>query len=101
MAIRTDFTAGEVLAAADLNDTFGVKPNYLRQTATPTGAFKVIWEDTNTTPSTLKIWNGSAWVTFSGAGNADFSDAATGTYSSGATSAARTIVLPASPTTMG
>jgi hypothetical protein len=25
MAIRTDFTAGEVLAAADLNDTFGAK----------------------------------------------------------------------------
>ena len=25
MAIRTDFTAGEVLAAADLNDTFGSK----------------------------------------------------------------------------
>jgi hypothetical protein len=27
MAIRTDFTAGEVLAAADLNDTFGAKLN--------------------------------------------------------------------------
>jgi hypothetical protein len=27
MAIRTDFTAGEVLAAADLNDTFGSKLN--------------------------------------------------------------------------
>ena len=28
MAIRNDFTAGEVLAAADLNDTFGSKANY-------------------------------------------------------------------------
>ena len=28
MAIRDDFTAGEVLAAADLNDTFGAKVNY-------------------------------------------------------------------------
>jgi hypothetical protein len=28
MAIRNDFTAGEVLAAADLNDTFGSKVNY-------------------------------------------------------------------------
>jgi hypothetical protein len=28
MAIRDDFTAGEVLAAADLNDTFGAKINY-------------------------------------------------------------------------
>lgn len=27
MAIRTDFTAGEVLAAADLNDTFAAKLN--------------------------------------------------------------------------
>jgi hypothetical protein len=27
MAIRDDFTAGEVLAAADLNDTFGAKLN--------------------------------------------------------------------------
>jgi len=28
MAIRTDFTAGEVLAAADLNDTFAAKVDY-------------------------------------------------------------------------
>jgi len=27
MAVRNDFTAGEVLAAADLNDTFGAKLN--------------------------------------------------------------------------
>jgi hypothetical protein len=28
MAVRNDFTAGEVLAAADLNDTFGAKVDY-------------------------------------------------------------------------
>jgi hypothetical protein len=28
MAVRNDFTAGEVLAAADLNDTFGAKLDY-------------------------------------------------------------------------
>jgi hypothetical protein len=30
-----------------------------------------------------KVWDGSAWTIFSGAGAANFSDAATGTYSSG------------------
>lgn len=34
MAVRNDFTAGEVLAAADLNDTFASKVDY----ATPTNA---------------------------------------------------------------
>jgi hypothetical protein len=28
MAVRNDFTAGEVLAAADLNDTFASKLDY-------------------------------------------------------------------------
>jgi hypothetical protein len=30
MAVRNDFTAGEVLAAADLNDTFAEKVQPLR-----------------------------------------------------------------------
>ena len=54
--------------AEDLDGILAAKANYLRQTATPTGAYNTIWEDTNTTPSVLKIWNGSAWVSFSGAG---------------------------------
>jgi hypothetical protein len=36
MAVRDDFTAGEVLAAADLNDTFGAKANLASPTFTGT-----------------------------------------------------------------
>jgi hypothetical protein len=36
MAVRNDFTAGEVLAAADLNDTFGAKANLASPTFTGT-----------------------------------------------------------------
>jgi hypothetical protein len=51
MAIRTDFTAGEVLAAADLNDTFAAKANLsalkIRQVVAATHATSV----TNNTDS--------------------------------------------------
>jgi len=80
MAVRDDFAAGEVLAAADLNDTFAAKPTFTYGTATPTAdAEGAIWYDENSTPPVPKFWDGSAWQTFS-AGAADFSDAATGTY---------------------
>jgi hypothetical protein len=84
MAVRNDFTAGEVLAAADLNDTFNSRVPFAYGTATPTTTTEgFIWFDEATDPPTAKVWNGSAFVTFSGAGNADFSDAATGTYTDG------------------
>jgi len=39
MAIRDDFTAGEVLAAADLNDTFASKANLSDVEGAATGCF--------------------------------------------------------------
>jgi hypothetical protein len=49
MAIRTDFTAGEVLAAADLNDTFAAKANLASPTFTGTPAAPTAAAGTNTT----------------------------------------------------
>ena len=49
MAIRTDFTAGEVLAAADLNDTFAAKANLASPTFTGTPAGPTAASGTNTT----------------------------------------------------
>lgn len=49
MAIRTDFAAGEVLAAADLNDTFGSKANLASPTFTGTPAAPTAAAGTNTT----------------------------------------------------
>ena len=82
MAIRDDFTAGEVLAAADLNDTFASKPPFAYGTATPTTTVEgFIWYDEGDTPPTAYFWDGTEFQPFnSGVGNADFSDAATGTY---------------------
>jgi hypothetical protein len=80
MAIRNDFAPGEVLAAADLNDTFGSKWNAKIADSAPTSpAEGDVWVDTTGSTTIPKLWNGTAWVTFS-AGAADFSDAATGTY---------------------
>ena len=145
MAVRNDFTAGEVLAAADLNDTFAAKADYnlpvdaesgttytftlanARQLVTATSASaktftippqsSVTWTaqsiirvvnygagamtidggvgvTVTNTASTLAQFQGAAairtaenaWtlVPFSGGvGNANFSDAATGTYTDG------------------
>jgi hypothetical protein len=80
MAIRNDFAPGEVLAAADLNDTFGSKPTKTFATTAPGSPNNGdLWYDTNSTPPAAKFWDGSAWQVFS-AGAADFSDAATGTF---------------------
>jgi hypothetical protein len=67
MAIRTDFTAGEVLAAADLNDTFASKPPFAYGTATPTTTVEgFIFYDENVTPPAPKFWDGSAFQSFGG-----------------------------------
>jgi len=80
MAVRNDFAPGEVLAAADLNDTFASRVPFAFGTATPTTTTTgFLWYDSNFTPPVGKVWNGSAFVNFS-QGPADFSDAATGTY---------------------
>ena len=65
MAVRDDFSAGEVLAAADLNDTFASKLPYSYGTATPTTTDSgFLWYDSNSTPAAPKFWNGSAFVAF-------------------------------------
>jgi hypothetical protein len=67
MAVRDDFTAGEVLAAADLNDTFASKPPFAYGTATPTTTVEgFIWYDENDTPPAPKFWDGAAFETFGG-----------------------------------
>jgi hypothetical protein len=67
MAVRDDFTAGEVLAAADLNDTFASKPPFAYGTATPTTTTSgFLWYDTNNSPPIAKYWNGSAFSLQSG-----------------------------------
>jgi len=85
--VDADISASAAIAqskVSGLTSALTAKATYLRQTSTPTGAFNTFWEDTNTTPSVLKIWSGSAWVTFSlGVANANFSNTATGTYSTG------------------
>jgi hypothetical protein len=147
MAVRTDFAAGEVLAAQDLDDTFSSKVNYALpvnpQTGSGASAYTFVLADalrlttasnasagTYTIPpqlsvvwlanSVIRIVNygagvvtiaggagvtvtnatktlsqfesaalirtaSNAWtlVPFSGAGNANFSNAATGTYTDG------------------
>ena len=65
MAVRTDFTAGEVLAAQDLNDTFASKLPYSYGTATPsTSDDGFLWYDSNSTPPQPKFWDGAAFQAF-------------------------------------
>jgi hypothetical protein len=62
MAVRDDFAAGEVLAAADLNDTFASKLPYSYGTATPsTTDSGFLWYDSNSTPAEVKFWDGAAF----------------------------------------
>jgi hypothetical protein len=64
MAVRDDFSAGEVLAAADLNDTFASKLPYSFGTATPTTTDSgFLWYDSNSTPAVAKYWDGSSFAT--------------------------------------
>jgi hypothetical protein len=62
MAVRDDFTAGEVLAAADLNDTFASKPPFAYGTAEPSTTVEgFIWYDENEDPPAAKFWDGAAF----------------------------------------
>ena len=62
MAVRDDFAPGEVLAAADLNDTFASKLPYSYGTATPsTTDSGFLWYDSNSTPAAPKFWDGAAF----------------------------------------
>jgi hypothetical protein len=78
MAIRTDFTAGEVLAAADLNDTFGSKlPYEYGDTEPTTSTDGFLWFDDNDTPPTPKFWDGSAFANLAPAGGLTLIDSET------------------------
>lgn len=67
MAVRDDFTAGEVLAAADLNDTFASKIPFAYGTATPTTTVEgFVFYDENVTPPAPKFWDGAAFQAFGG-----------------------------------
>jgi hypothetical protein len=62
MAVRDDFAPGEVLASADLNDTFASKLPYSFGTATPsTTDSGFLWYDSNSTPAAPKFWDGAAF----------------------------------------
>ena len=83
MAVRTNFVAGEVLTAEDLDDTFASKPAATYGTAEPSSpATGDIWYDSNDDPATPKYYDGTEFVNFpSGAGDAVISSpAATGQY---------------------
>ena len=83
MAVRDDFSPGEVLTSSDLNDTFAAKAPFSYGTAEPTTTVEgFIWFDENDDPATPKYWDGSEFVPFpSGAGDAVISSpAATGQY---------------------
>ena len=72
MAIRDDFTAGEVLAAQDLNDTFDSKISFTYGTATPSTTVEgFVWYDENQTPPTPKFWDGSSFANFAAPSAAD------------------------------
>jgi hypothetical protein len=67
MAVRNDFTAGEVLAAQDLNDTFGSRVPFAYGTATPsTTVDGFVWFDENETPPAPKFWDGAAFQSVGG-----------------------------------
>jgi hypothetical protein len=67
MAVRDGsdpWVAGEVLQAADLNQTFASKLPYSFGTATPsTTDSGFLWYDSNSTPAAPKFWDGSAFAT--------------------------------------
>jgi hypothetical protein len=78
MAVRDDFAPGEVLAAADLNDTFASKLPYSYGTATPsTTTSGFLWYDSNSTPPIPKYWNGSAFGNLTPSGGLELIDAET------------------------
>jgi hypothetical protein len=75
MAIRSDFSPGEVLTAADLNDTFDSKPTFSYGTATPsTPSQGDIWYDSNFTPAAAKFYDGSVWNPLTSSGGAGLQD---------------------------
>lgn len=69
----TSYPTTSLALANSIDSQLAAKANYVRQATAPTGAYNTFWEDTSTTPSVVKIWNGSAYVPFSAAGYAKVS----------------------------
>ena len=83
MAVRDDFAPGEVLAAADLNDTFASKLPYEYSDSEPTTDVEgFLWYDENDTPPTPKFWDGSAFQDVAPAGGLELITVATVTAAS-------------------
>lgn len=77
----SDLVANYPALGEDLAEKVDEKlPRY--QSAAPTSpSVGQVWIDSD--DNLGRVWTGSVWQLFSGAGNANFTDAATGTYSSG------------------
>ena len=67
MPVRNNFAAGEVLAAADLNDTFASKWNAKVSDTAPSAPVEGdAWVDTTGSTTVPKIYTGTAWQAFGG-----------------------------------
>lgn len=73
---------GQSLATdAELSDAVATKASYVYSATAPASPSNGnLWMDISTAVPKGKVWNGSEWKLFSGAGAADFSNTATGTY---------------------
>lgn len=73
---------GQSLATdAELSAAVATKASYVYSATAPASPSNGnLWMDISTATPKGKVWNGSEWKLFSGAGAADFSNTATGTY---------------------
>lgn len=77
-SLATDSEVSAAVSAAVAN-----KASYVYASTAPASPSNGdLWMDTTTASPKGKVWNGSEWKLFSGAGAANFSNTATGTYSS-------------------
>lgn len=77
----SDLVANYPALGEDLAETLDEKLPTYAATAPGTPSVGQVWIDSD--DNLGRVWTGSVWQIFSGAGPADFSDAATGTYTSG------------------
>jgi len=77
----SDLVAAYPALGEDLAEKVDEKLPRYQATAPSTPSVGQIWIDSD--DDIGRVWDGAAWIPFSSAGGADFSDAATGTYSAG------------------
>jgi len=78
----SDLVANYPALGEGLADKLEDKLPTLSATAPTSPSVGQVWIDSTGSPIG-KVWDGSAWTIFSGAGSANFSDTATGTYTDG------------------